>query len=174
MSNHLHQLNDIFQCNITGHSLAPELVFSMIKVERISTQITYISRSCLAAGSQFWLFRDLTLQDGYPQPLSALRMGVNLARADEGEEQGAATGRSGLVWDPEEGPVWRDIRGAEEQKIEDTWTQLLNEGVSGITTDSDGDGDTYLYLCFMTWVTLITLTALFSATECSCFKRRNK
>ncbi|XP_030251535.1 matrix metalloproteinase-17b isoform X2 [Sparus aurata] len=128
--------------------LPPDLPRLHAVVERHSDHaIIFIS------GSQFWLFRDLTLQDGYPQPLSALRMGVNLARADEGEEQGAATGRSGLVWDPEEGPVWRDIRGAEEQKIEDTWTQLLNEGVSGITTDSDGaiylfKGDSYWKFMF--------------------------
>lgn len=73
-------------------------------------------------------------------------MGVNLTRADEEEEQSAATGRSGLVWDPEEGPVWRYIRGAEEQKLEDTWTQLLNEGVSGITSDSDGEDKNPLYI----------------------------
>lgn len=73
-------------------------------------------------------------------------MGVNLARADEGEEQGAAPGRSGLDWDPEEGPVWRDIGGAGEQKLDDTWTQLLSEGVSGITTDSDGEDKNPLYL----------------------------
>ncbi|XP_068571447.1 matrix metalloproteinase-17b [Cebidichthys violaceus] len=88
------------------------------------------------SGSQFWLFRDLSLQEGYPQPLSALRMGVSLAAADEDDE--AITGRWGLIWDPEQGPVWGDMGDAEEKKQEDNWTQLLREGVSGITTDNDG------------------------------------
>ncbi|XP_059202610.1 matrix metalloproteinase-17b [Centropristis striata] len=97
------------------------------------------------SGSQFWLFRDLSLQDGYPQPLSALRMGAALSGADEEEE---AAGRWGLVWDPEEGPVWGNMGDYEVEKQEDNWTQLLREGVSGITTDSDGSvylfrGDSY-------------------------------
>ncbi|XP_075942896.1 matrix metalloproteinase-17b [Anarhichas minor] len=88
------------------------------------------------SGSQFWLFRDLSLQEGYPQPLSALRMGVSLAAADEDDE--AIAGRWGLIWDPEQGPVWGDIGDPEDKKQEDNWTQLLREGVSGITTDNDG------------------------------------
>lgn len=94
-----------------------------------------------AAGSQYWLFRDLSLQEDYPQPLSALRMGVNLAGADKVEEEKereATAERWGLVWDPVEGPVWGNMGGTEEEKQEDTWTKLLREGVSGITTDSDG------------------------------------
>ncbi|XP_042348697.1 matrix metalloproteinase-17b [Plectropomus leopardus] len=90
------------------------------------------------SGSQFWLFRDLSLQEGYPQPLSALRMGVNLAGVDDEEEEDVTAGKWGLVWDPEEGPVWGNIGGNEEGQQEDNWTQLLREGVSGITTDSDG------------------------------------
>lgn len=81
-------------------------------------------------GSQFWLFRDLTLQEGFPQPLSSLRG----AAADEEE---AAAGRSGLVWDAEEGPVWGHIRDTEETPG-DTWSQLLREGVNGMVTESDG------------------------------------
>lgn len=91
-------------------------------------------------GSQFWLFRDLSLQEGFPQPLSALRMGVALGWADEEVPQEAAASRWGLIWDPQEGPVWgniRDLKG--EQEEEDTWTQLLGGGVSGITTDRDGE-----------------------------------
>ncbi|XP_037636435.1 matrix metalloproteinase-17b [Sebastes umbrosus] len=101
------------------------------------------------SGSQFWLFRDLSLQEGCPQALSALRMGVNVA----GDEEEAAAGRWGLVWDPEEGPMWGNVGDAEEEKQEDTWTQLLREGVSGITTDSDGSvylfkGDSYWKFTF--------------------------
>ena len=50
----------------------------------------------------------------------------------------AAAERWGLVWEPEEGPVWGNMANAEEEKQEDDWTQLLREGVSGITTDSEG------------------------------------
>ncbi|XP_042275343.1 matrix metalloproteinase-17b [Thunnus maccoyii] len=112
------------------------------------------------SGSQFWLFRDLTLQEGYPQPLSALRMGVSLAGADddvekeeEEEEEDGAAGRRGLIWDPEEGPVWGEKGDAEKAEQDDTWTQLLREGVSGITTHSDGSvylfrGDSYWKFMF--------------------------
>ncbi|KAM6924026.1 matrix metalloproteinase-17b [Xenentodon cancila] len=108
------------------------------------------------SGSQFWLFRDLTLQEGYPQPLSALRMGVSLAAVDSGEDakdETPGTGRWGLVWDPEEGPVWGKVGDPEEEEQEDTWTQLLNEGVNGITTDSQGSvylfkGDAYWKFTF--------------------------
>uniref|UniRef100_A0A3Q2DJK7 Matrix metallopeptidase 17b n=1 Tax=Cyprinodon variegatus TaxID=28743 RepID=A0A3Q2DJK7_CYPVA len=87
------------------------------------------------SGSQFWLFRDLALQEGYPKPLTALHMGG----ADE-----TGSGRRGLVWDPEEGPVWGTVGDGQE----DEWSLLLQDGVSGITTDSDGSiyffkGDSY-------------------------------
>lgn len=91
----------------------------------------------LPAGSRFWLFRDLALQDGYPQPLSALRTGVSLGGGEEEEEP--AGGRWGLLWDPEEGPVWGHIGDAEGDEQEDVWTQLLRQGVSGITTGGDGE-----------------------------------
>lgn len=100
---------------------------------------TNLSSLCLAVGSKFWLFRDLSLQEGYPQPLSALRMGESLAGADDDDDEEAAAGRWGLVWDPEEGPVWGNMGNATEEKQEDTWTQLLREGVSGITTNSNGE-----------------------------------
>ncbi|XP_030002208.1 matrix metalloproteinase-17b [Sphaeramia orbicularis] len=103
------------------------------------------------SGSQFWLFRDLSLQEGYPQPLSALRMGLSLAGAGSDDED--AVRRWGLVWDPEEGPIWGDIRESREDQQSDTWTQLLTEGVSGITTDADGSvylfkGDSYWKFTF--------------------------
>ncbi|XP_070693442.1 matrix metalloproteinase-17b [Pempheris klunzingeri] len=113
--------------------LPPDLPHLHAVLERQSDHaIIFIS------GSHFWLFRDLSLQEGYPQPLSALRMGLSLAEAGDSDDEEAAAGRWGLVWDPEEGPMWGNMGGAEKEKQEDTWTQLLREGVSGITTDSDG------------------------------------
>ncbi|KAM9376177.1 matrix metalloproteinase-17b [Pholidichthys leucotaenia] len=110
------------------------------------------------SGSQFWLFRDLTLQEGYPQSLSALRMGVNLAGIDTDEDdvEEAATGAEkwGLVWDPEEGTVWGKVGHTEEEEgHEDTWTRLLKGGVGGIITDKDGavylfQGDSYWKFAF--------------------------
>lgn len=52
------------------------------------------------------------------------------------------SGRRGLVWDPEEGPVWGTVGEGQE----DEWSRLLQDGVSGITTDSDGEllGPDYL------------------------------
>uniref|UniRef100_A0A3Q2DKB4 Matrix metallopeptidase 17b n=1 Tax=Cyprinodon variegatus TaxID=28743 RepID=A0A3Q2DKB4_CYPVA len=63
------------------------------------------------SGSQFWLFRDLALQEGYPKPLTALHMGG----ADE-----TGSGRRGLVWDPEEGPVWGTVGDGQE----DEWSSI--------------------------------------------------
>ncbi|XP_040904648.1 matrix metalloproteinase-17b [Toxotes jaculatrix] len=105
------------------------------------------------SGSHFWLFKDLSLQEGYPQPLSVLRMGVDFAGTDDKDMEEAAAGRWGLIWDPEEGPKWGNMGDAEEDKQEDTWTQLLREGVSGITTDSNGSvylfkGDSYWKFMF--------------------------
>ncbi|KAE8278185.1 Matrix metalloproteinase-17 [Larimichthys crocea] len=131
--------------------LPPDLPRLVAVMERQSDHaIIFIS------GSQYWLFRDLSLQEDYPQPLSALRMGVNLAGADKVEEEKereATAERWGLVWDPVEGPVWGNMGGTEEEKQEDTWTKLLREGVSGITTDSDGSvylfkGDSYWKFTF--------------------------
>ncbi|GAA6233148.1 matrix metalloproteinase-17-like [Lates japonicus] len=131
--------------------LPPDLTHLHAVLERKSDNaIIFIS------GSHFWLFRDLSLQDGYPQSLSALGMAVSLAGADDDDddhEEEAAGRRSGLVWDPEEGPMWGYMRDAEEDKQEDMWTQLLREGVSGITTDSNGSiylfkGDSYWKFMF--------------------------
>lgn len=60
---------------------------------------------------------------------------------NEHEEQETEKERWGLVWDPEEGPVWGNVGGTEgKEEEEDTWTQLLRGGVSGIITDEDGEG----------------------------------
>uniref|UniRef100_A0A3P9MUG2 Matrix metallopeptidase 17b n=1 Tax=Poecilia reticulata TaxID=8081 RepID=A0A3P9MUG2_POERE len=53
---------------------------------------------CAAAGSRFWLFRDLSLQDGYPQPLTALRMGVSLTRGQPDDEDEAVPGSGRSVY----------------------------------------------------------------------------
>uniref|UniRef100_A0A087XSG7 Matrix metallopeptidase 17b n=1 Tax=Poecilia formosa TaxID=48698 RepID=A0A087XSG7_POEFO len=107
------------------------------------------------SGSRFWLFRDLSLQDGYPQPLTAFRMELSLTRGQPDDEDEAAPGSGhwALVWDPEEGPVWGKVGNLEEEKQEDKWSQLLRDGVSGITTDNDGSvylfrGDSYWKFMF--------------------------
>ncbi|XP_069027199.1 matrix metalloproteinase-17b [Embiotoca jacksoni] len=125
-------------------SLPPDLPHLHAVLERQSDHgIIFIS------GSQFWLFRDLSLQEGYPQPLSALRV--------DGEEEEAAaaagSGKWGLVWDPDEGIMWGKMGNSELEKREDTWTRLLEDGVSGITTDNDGSvylfkGDSYWKFMF--------------------------
>uniref|UniRef100_A0AAY4EDW1 Peptidase metallopeptidase domain-containing protein n=1 Tax=Denticeps clupeoides TaxID=299321 RepID=A0AAY4EDW1_9TELE len=83
-------------------------------------------------GSQVWLFRELSLQEGYPQPLSNLTQGVS----DEGQ---------GLLWDPTEGVVWGQARdeGDEEegagQGEAETWIRLIRGGVNGIIAEDDGE-----------------------------------
>lgn len=99
-----------------------------------------------AAGSHFWLFRDLSLQEGYPQPLSALRMGPSSPTAAEGNDVEGTARRWGLVWDPLEGPLWGAMEDSEDVKQGDPWTQLLREGVRGITTESDGEDRSTLTL----------------------------
>ncbi|CAL8264386.1 unnamed protein product [Lota lota] len=94
------------------------------------------------SGSRFWLFQDLSLQEGYPRPLSDLSLG-----ASDGEP-----GLKGLVWDSEEGPVWGAM-GEPADKENDTWTRLLQDGVNGITTDKDDSiylfkGDCYWKFMF--------------------------
>uniref|UniRef100_A0A3P9CMX9 Matrix metallopeptidase 17b n=1 Tax=Maylandia zebra TaxID=106582 RepID=A0A3P9CMX9_9CICH len=118
--------------------LPPDLLHLQAVLERRSDHaIIFIS------GHQFWLFKDLSLQEGYPQPLSALRTGVSLDLADtdnddDDEQAAGALERWGLVWDPEEGAVWGKIGDAKQENQGDTWTQLLKEGVNGITTDTNG------------------------------------
>lgn len=91
--------------------------------------------------SQMWLFRDLSLQDGFPLPLS-----------DE-DSQG---GWQGLHWDPTQGVVWgsmREGRGKGENPEEsEVWRELIEGGVNGIITenderDEDGNfkGSTYVF-----------------------------
>lgn len=73
-------------------------------------------------------------------------MGVSLAGGEEEEGHETAADRWGLMWDPEEGPVWGNIGDTEGGKQEDVWTQLLREGVSGITTERDGENSCYTCL----------------------------
>ncbi|CAL9707465.1 unnamed protein product [Knipowitschia caucasica] len=86
------------------------------------------------SGSQVWLFRDLSLQDGFPAPLSSLHSEL---REEQGEEQGEQGERPGLRWDPHQGLSWGNT-GAETPAADGEWTRLLECGVSGITTDSQG------------------------------------
>lgn len=72
-------------------------------------------------------------------------MGVSLPGAGHDDGNDAAE-RWGLVWDPEEGPVWGNTGGSVEEKP-DTWTQLLREGVNGIVTDRDGGTETVCCIC---------------------------
>ncbi|XP_043113240.1 matrix metalloproteinase-17b isoform X1 [Puntigrus tetrazona] len=94
------------------------------------------------SGSQVWLFKDLSLQEGFPQPRSAL--------APEDSEGGW----QGLHWDPKQGVVWGSVR--EDQKKEEeseVWRELIEEGVNGIIVENDGErartgdfkGSTYLF-----------------------------
>lgn len=63
-------------------------------------------------------------------------MGVSLPRGDGEDKEEKEPQRWGLQWDTEEGPVWGKL--GDGQKQEDVWSQLIQEGVNGITTDSDG------------------------------------
>ena len=102
----------------------------------ISLQKTIVERTqitvspLLAADSRVWLFQDLSLQEGYPRPLSDISLGTG-----DGE---TAPGLNGLVWDTEEGPVWGAI-GEPAEKENHTWASLLQAGVNGITTDTGGE-----------------------------------
>uniref|UniRef100_A0A3Q2VSR4 Matrix metallopeptidase 17b n=1 Tax=Haplochromis burtoni TaxID=8153 RepID=A0A3Q2VSR4_HAPBU len=106
---------DFYKCLVSGRGssvrrlwrgLPPDLLHLQAVLERRSDHaIIFIS------GHQFWLFKDLSLQEGYPQPLSALRTGVSLDLADtdnddDDEQAAGALERWGLVWDPEEGAVF--------------------------------------------------------------------
>lgn len=100
--------------------------------------------------SQVWLFKELSLQEGYPQPLSNLTSSGSLRDRHGGDQ--------GLLWSPKEGAVWGFIseeneQGTEEeegdrnedQEVEDCdiWKELIHEGVNGIIADDDGS--TYLF-----------------------------
>ena len=90
--------------------------------------------------SQFWLFNDLSLQEGYPRPLSALRKRGETEGKGGGEEEEV---EQGLMWDPKEGPVWGEIgegeAGGGEEEESNTWADLIRGGVNGITTERDGE-----------------------------------
>lgn len=102
--------------------------------------LTKSSNICLYPGSQFWLFKGLSLQEGYPQPLSALRVGVHFTGTNtDTKEKETTAERWGLVWDPEEGPVWGNTEISEGAEENDTWTQLIRAGVNGIIKELDGN-----------------------------------
>lgn len=78
-------------------------------------------------------------------------MGVSLTRGepdDDEDESAPGSGQWALVWDPEEGPVWGKVGDLEKEKQEDKWSQLLRDGVSGITTDNDGEEVNGLGTCW--------------------------
>lgn len=94
------------------------------------------------SGSQVWLFKDLSLQEGFPQPLSTL--------APEDSEGGW----QGLHWDPKQGVVWGSLRkDGKKGEESEVWRELIEEGVNGIIMENDderertGDfkGSTYLF-----------------------------
>uniref|UniRef100_A0A3B4DBC0 Peptidase metallopeptidase domain-containing protein n=1 Tax=Pygocentrus nattereri TaxID=42514 RepID=A0A3B4DBC0_PYGNA len=94
------------------------------------------------SGSQFWLFKDLSLQDGFPQPLSAL--------APEGSDGMW----QGLHWDSEKGVVWGSQRQGLEEESE-VWTELIEGGVNGIIMENDvsfcSPGSIYLFKDYSYW-----------------------
>lgn len=77
-------------------------------------------------------------------------MSLTGADKEEEEEQETAAEKWGLMWDSEEGPVWGNIRDSEGEEQEDTWTQLLRGGVSGITTDRDGEDRSHICIHVLT------------------------
>ncbi|XP_058252445.1 matrix metalloproteinase-17b [Hemibagrus wyckioides] len=76
------------------------------------------------SGSQFWLFKDLSLQNGFPQPLSTLN-----PTDSDGEKHG-------VHWDPDKGVVWG--LGGEGGESGEVWAELIQRGVNGIITDNNG------------------------------------
>ncbi|XP_076878095.1 matrix metalloproteinase-17b [Brachyhypopomus gauderio] len=80
------------------------------------------------SGSQLWLFEDLSLQEGFPQPLSALAPGSSDA------------GWQGLHWEPEAGVVWGPLseRGEEREEESQVWKELIKGGVNGMLVENDG------------------------------------
>ncbi|XP_051513694.1 matrix metalloproteinase-17b [Myxocyprinus asiaticus] len=85
------------------------------------------------SGSQVWLFKDLSLQEGFPQPLSALA-----PEDSEGCWQG-------LHWDPTQGVVWGSLREDRERgempEESEVWRELIEGGVNGIIMENDDGGD---------------------------------
>ncbi|XP_076148840.1 matrix metalloproteinase-17b [Alosa pseudoharengus] len=119
-------------------ALPPTLTSVSAVLERHSDHgIVFIS------DSQVWLFKELSLQEGYPRPASDL--------TSSGE--GSSAGRQGLLWHQKEGAVWGDMSGEIEQDTggegggeeeeSETWRELIRGGVNGIITEDDGS--TYLF-----------------------------
>lgn len=82
------------------------------------------------SGSQFWLFKDLSLQHGFPQPLSTLNPDTL-----DGEKHG-------VHWDPDNGLVWGS--GGEQGESSQVWEQLIKAGVNGIITEHNGEKERML------------------------------
>ncbi|KAF5889324.1 matrix metalloproteinase-17-like [Clarias magur] len=74
--------------------------------------------------SQFWLFKDLILQDGFPQPLSAL------------DPAGSDLQKQGVHWDADKGVVWGP--GGNQGETGPVWAELIDGGVNGIITENNG------------------------------------
>ncbi|XP_030638749.1 matrix metalloproteinase-17b [Chanos chanos] len=95
------------------------------------------------SGSQFWLFKDLSLQEGFPQPLSELVPG------------GLDGSLQGLLWDPDEGATWGQITereegtGGGEEEESEIWRELIEGGVNGIIPENDGS--VYLFKGHSYW-----------------------
>ncbi|ROL50214.1 Matrix metalloproteinase-17 [Anabarilius grahami] len=97
------------------------------------------------SGSQVWLFKDLSLQEGFPQPLSTLA-----PEDSEGQWQG-------LHWDPTQGVVWGSVKEdgekGESPEESEVWRELIEGGVNGIITENDDErerardfkGSTYVF-----------------------------
>ncbi|XP_056626140.1 matrix metalloproteinase-17b [Triplophysa dalaica] len=76
--------------------------------------------------SHIWLFKDLSLQEGFPQSL------------DPEDSQGSW---QGLHWDPTQGVVWGSMSEEREkggnQEESEVWSELIKGGVNGIITEND-------------------------------------
>uniref|UniRef100_A0A672S808 Matrix metallopeptidase 17b n=1 Tax=Sinocyclocheilus grahami TaxID=75366 RepID=A0A672S808_SINGR len=80
------------------------------------------------SGSQVWLFKDLSLQEGFPQPLSTLA-----PEDSEGRWQG-------LHWDPKQGVVWGSVKeDGKKGEESEVWRELTEEGVNGIIMENDDE-----------------------------------
>ncbi|XP_062855705.1 matrix metalloproteinase-17b [Trichomycterus rosablanca] len=80
------------------------------------------------SGSQFWMFKDLSLEDGFPKLLSDL------------SPAGSDAPGYGLHWDPDKGVTWGPVEKEGDKREEENhmWTELTKEGVNGIIKDNNG------------------------------------
>ncbi|KAK1804523.1 hypothetical protein P4O66_020531 [Electrophorus voltai] len=83
------------------------------------------------SGSHVWLFKDLSLQEGFPKTLSALA------------PSGLDGGWQGLHWEPERGVVWGPLRERADKREGDeeesrVWKELIEGGLNGMLVENDG------------------------------------